>query len=481
MSDFGFLAYLALAGVVITSLALFFLKKPEEACLTIIMAAILFLPERVAFKLPKVPPLDRESLPYLCLLIFIAIRRKSWIRQARVGRGVDLLVFISAVAAIATAWLNPDPLSYGKWGPGTHLQGLDLNDGLALAGDDLLLMGVPFVLGRLLVRDVQQTRRLLLAFAVGGLIYSLFILVELRLSPQMHRWVYGYTARANSFGQAMRGGGYRPIVFMTHPLAVAMFMCNAVLAAFILVRDKRRLFGVRWQPFAVYLLLVLIACKCMAAVVYAVVGSLLISFTKPRTQLRVGVAIAALIVAYPALRANNLFPVQTILSVANLASADREGSLGFRFENEDQLLAKVRQRPVFGWGGYGRSMVYEPDYGNFVSIVDGFWIISLGVRGAVGALCKFALLLLPIWNALRNFRRIPGKQEQVLIGGTVVILMFSALDLLPNGLFLNYPYFLAGGLFGMTRAFALPPGAVAPSARDWERGDVVEAPGLQGT
>ena len=40
MSDFGFIAYLALAGVVITSLALIYVKKPEEACLTIIMAGI---------------------------------------------------------------------------------------------------------------------------------------------------------------------------------------------------------------------------------------------------------------------------------------------------------------------------------------------------------------------------------------------------------------------------------------------------------
>jgi hypothetical protein len=474
MSDFGFIAYLALAGVIITSLALFYVKKPEEACLTIIMAGILFLPERVAFKIPKVPPLDRESLPYLCLFIFIAIRRKSWIKRARVGRGVDLLVFICAAAALLTAWLNPDPLSYGKWGPGTHLPGLDLNDGFALAGEDILLMGVPFILGRLLLRDVQQARRLLLTFAVGGLIYSLFIIVELRLSPQMHRWVYGYTARANSFGQAMRGGGYRPIVFMSHPLAVAIFMTNAVLAAFVLARDKSRLWGQRWHLFAVYLLLILIACKCMAAVVYAVVGTLLISFTKPRTQLRVGAAIATLIIIYPALRANNLFPVKTLLSVADLASSDREGSLGFRFENEEELLAKVRQRPVFGWGGYGRSMVYEKYYGNFVSIADGFWIITLGVRGAVGALCKFGLLLFPIVNAARSFRRIPGKQERVLISGTVVILMFSALDLLPNGMFLNYPYFLAGGLLGMTRAFVSPPGPVAPPAQEWVRGDVVE-------
>ena len=480
MGDFGFMAYLALAGVVVTSLALFFVKKPEEACLTIIMAAILFLPERVGFKIPKVPPLDRDSLPYLCLLIFIAIRRKSWIKRARVGRGVDLLVFISVAAALATAWLNPDPLSYGKWGPGTHLPGLDINDGFALAGGDLLFVGVPFVLGRVLLRDLQQTRRLILTFAVGGLVYSLFIIVELRLSPQMHTWVYGYTARANSFGQAMRGGGYRPIVFMSHPLAVAIFMTNSVLAAFVLARDKSRLWGRRWQPFAFYLLLILIACKCMAAVVYAFVGTLLITFTKPRTQLRVGAVVATVIFIYPVLRANNLFPVKAVLSVADLASSDREGSLGFRFENEDELLAKVRQRPVFGWGGYGRSMVYEQYYGNFVSIADGYWIITLGVRGAVGTLCRFGLLLFPIVNAARRFRRIPGKEERVLVAGTVMILMFSTLDLLPNGMFLNYPYFLAGGLLGMTRAFASPPGSAAPTARDEDPG-VLETRGLQGT
>src|SRR5204863_66271 len=83
-------------------------------------------------------------------------------------------------------------------------------------------------------------------FAVGGLIYSVLILWEVRMSPQLHATVYGASPRQADFAQAIRWGGYRPIVFMPHGLAVALFICNTVMAAFILARNRGKVFGLSW-------------------------------------------------------------------------------------------------------------------------------------------------------------------------------------------------------------------------------------------
>ena len=51
---------------------------------------------------------------------------------------------------------------------------------------------------------------------------------------------------------------------------------------------------------------------------------------------------------------------------------ERGRSLEFRFLNEDLLLAKSRERLLFGWGNQGRSRVYDPVTGEDRSTTDGF-------------------------------------------------------------------------------------------------------------
>ena len=90
-------------------------------------------------------------------------------------------------------------------------------------------------MARNLMAEEGSERLMLRALLTGGLIYSLPMLVEVRLSPQINVWIYGYFA--HDFGQMMRYGGYRPMVFMTHGLWVALFACMAVLAAAVRLRD----------------------------------------------------------------------------------------------------------------------------------------------------------------------------------------------------------------------------------------------------
>jgi hypothetical protein len=446
------MAMLALLGFALACSAIFFVKKPEDAAIGFMLAAAMFLPVSANFKIPNFPPLDRATMPALCLLVPMVFRRYRRVLKLRFGRGVELLVWISFFSvAIGTVITNRDALTYGTWTK-VDLPAMGYRDGIAMAMLDLLTMGLPFFVGRLVMRSSREGKRLMSAFVVGGLVYSFFILLEVRLSPQMHTWIYGYAARDDDFSQVVRWGGYRPVVFMPHGLAVAVFMACTVMAAFTFVKAKLRIRGLPAKPVAAWLLFILVICKSFGAIIYAFLLVPVIVFGKPRTQMRIATILAVLVVLYPALRGSKLFPVQTFLSVANAFSPDRAASLEFRFENEDQLLAKARERLAFGWGSYGRSGIYDKDEGKQVSVTDGHWIIIFGSHGLVGAICHFGLLVIPIFIAARRRRKIPDKQDQVLLSGLALMVTMSVTDLIPNGLFCNYPYFLAGSLLGLAQS-----------------------------
>ena len=66
-------------------------------------------------------------------------------------------------------------------------------------------------------------------------------------------------------------------------------------------------------------------------------------------------------------------------------SEDRAESLNYRIYAETLLLERARERPVLGWGAWGRSRVKDDDGRDRVA-VDGLWIIFLGTNGLVGLL-----------------------------------------------------------------------------------------------
>ena len=83
---------------------------------------------------------------------------------------------------------------------------------------------------------------------------------------------------------------------------------------------------------------------------------------------------------YPLLRAEGLFPDKLLVGIAEQVNVERAGSLLTRFEQEQQLLDRSSERPIFGWGRFGRSRVYD-EYGKDISLTDGLWIITLGSSG----------------------------------------------------------------------------------------------------
>ena len=453
MGEPGTFAYLVLLSWVPISIVAFLLMRPERAAIFVILGALLILPEGAQFKIPYVPPLTKQNIPYLCVLAGALLRCPKRVLRLPKERWFLLLALALLFGPIGTVLTNEDVLRYGTY-KHVVLRGLNLKDGLYTGADQFLHAALPMFLGLSLFRTAKDLRALLAGIAIAGLLYVPLALVEMRMSPQFHNWVYGY--QQHSFLQTMRWGGYRPMVFMSHGLALARFFLVGMLGALIVSVERRTILGIPTKLGAGILLVTPVFCKSTGAIVFAMLGLLVVLAGTARLRQTAAVVLACVVLLYPVLRAADVFPVGKMLTAAGMVDADRQQSLLFRFENEDALLAKARERIVFGWGEFNRSAIFD-DMARPFSVTDGHWIVMFGIAGAVGFAAAFGMVLAPVFVAGRRLRRIANKKDRLLVSGTSFLIALIALDFIPNALWADYPYLLGGALLAVTRALALAP------------------------
>jgi hypothetical protein len=444
MDQGGPVAHLALLLVVPATIIAFAKLSPTRAILAVFFGTILFLPEMVQFDAPGLPALGKHTIPGLCLLIGAFIAAKDRVRRARVGRGLDLLLIAALAGVVGTVFTNGDALHYGI----VTLPGLGPSDIVSGATELILGPGAAFVLGRIACRSARDAQDLLLAFVIGGLVYLPFILVELKMSPQWHNWIYGFGQ--HSFLQVRRGSGYRPMCFMAHGLALALFISASAFCGWQLMKSRSRTFGFSpWVP-AVTLTILLVLVNSLGALLYGIFAVLVSWFMKPKAQIRVAMVLALLVALYPWLRISEIFPADSLVDLSARFSQDRAGSLGFRFKNEDDLLEKALLRPLFGWGGWGRGFTFNEELGRTFTVIDGTWVLYISIWGFVGFALRFGMLILPIFVAARSLSRIPSANQPLLAGAALATILYTV-DLLPNGMFNQLPMFLAGAVVGLSQ------------------------------
>jgi hypothetical protein len=444
VQEAGVVAYLALMLSVPLVIAAFALLRPaRRAVLVSVLATTLFLPELVAFDAPLIPPLDKGSLPTLCLLIGVVLTSRGRIKQVwSRDRGFLLLLALGPVAMVGTVLTNRDPIIFEA----SSLPGLAPGDVVSEVIRALLGSVGAFFLGRTVFQDTEDAKDLLRAIVIGALLYVPFVLIELRLTPQLHYWIYGY--HQHNYLQARREGGFRPMVFVANGLALAMYLCSAVLAAWMLVRARCSVLTLPAFPFALMFSVLLLVIHSLGVVVYCLVLVPLIWLVGPRTQLLVASVLAICVAIFPISRAQGWFPTDYLVDLSAQVSQDRAQSLDFRFKNEDMLLEKALERPLFGWGGFARNRVYN-EQGKDISVTDGDWIITLGIKGILGFIARYGLLIAPILIAFKRISSIP-RSEQALLAGPTLILTAYAVDLLPNGMGNELPMFLSGAVAGLS-------------------------------
>jgi O-antigen ligase len=283
------------------------------------------------------------------------------------------------------------------------------------------------------------------------------------MSPQLHKMFYGL--HPNNFSKVFRLGGYRPMVFMQSGLAVAIFMWTCAMAGFGLFRARLPLYQIPSSSIAAVLAFLLALCRSLGALFYGLVTLPLLVLAPRRMASLLVLGLAAVVIAYPTLRVLDWVPISAIHAAAASINPDRADSLVFRFENEDQIVDRTLQKPLFGWGGYDRSRV-RVDNQEEVRAADGFWVIVLGQRGPVGLALVLTLLVWPLLRAGRRLRRVRDARAHALLLALALIVGIRAFDMMPNGLYGTLPFYLAGALSGVTEWTAPRRRAVAPPAPD---------------
>ncbi|MCW1920792.1 hypothetical protein NX862_18695 [Rhodobacter sp. KR11] len=515
-------AYVVLFGWPLVVLWLFRTRNRAMALCVSIIGGYLLLPFGVGIDFPLLPTLSKDLIPALAAALMVVIlgaeprtmtrsrpaaartspqeappnapsvtRAPSFTRARRGGptpapepgwtrRRLPLifqaLVLVLIFAPFLTAASNTEAVTMGP----RLLSGLRLYDGFAMAQAALVTL-LPFLLGQRLLGRPEDQRILLQVLAWGAVLYSLPILLELRLSPQLSNWFYGFLFQ--SFEQAVRGFGYRPVVFLQHGLWLAIFMAMAALAGLALIRGAG--FG-RGPATALGLGLTAMVFLCNslgAALVFVVLAPLLV--LPPRLQILAAALLATVLLAYPMLRGAGLIPVQPLLSAVESLSPDRASSFAYRLRNEDMLLDHANEKPLSGWGGYGRNRVYDAETGADKAETDGAWVIVMGVKGWLGYLATYGLLGGPI-IALGLARGLspPGKSLNPEAAALGLILVANLVDMIPNATMTPLTWLIAGALAGRLRLrpkldpsqpdATQPPSRQAPSRQD--RGRAGRAP-----
>lgn len=477
------LAYIALYLWPFVALILFRVYSRPRALVLTIISGYLLLPARVSINFPMLPTFDKDSVPaisaaIICMLLPRSSKalkavgyakrhsiakphveagdRESGLlrRGARkeVSRQVDAaariprlrlmirieraLLFLLVVTPFVTVMRNGDPVFLSD----RVFPGLRVYDGFSMALASVVAV-LPYLLARRYLGRPEQHTLLLGILCIAGAIYSLPALLEIRLSPQISVWVYGFLGQP--FQHSMRGDGFRPIVFLHGGLWLAIFLAMAFIAALARWRVERE--HIVWLVLAGFTFGTLALSHSLGALGLAVLFLPVAILLKPRRQMFVASMLAGIILFYPALRGAGLIPVNTVSAIARTFSDERARSFEFRLRNEDILLARAQIKPLSGWGGYGRSRVFDPTTGKDISITDGAWIIVVGAFGWLGYVARFGLLIMPLFFLTLSPRRV---DITLATSGLCLILLLNLIDMIPNNTLTSVTWLIAGALMG---------------------------------
>lgn len=432
-------AYIALFGWPLIAIALFSVLRLPVALAVTVLGADLLLPSGLSVKFEMIPQIDKGTIASLSAAAGCLFKAGRLPISFSSSKAMNVLVVAYLMSPFITSMLNGDTVQSGN----RTMPGVGLYDGGSAFLSQCIVL-LPMFLGRQIIQRDEDVLDLFRVLVAAGALYSVLLLFEVRMSPQLHNWVYGFYP--SQFAQAIRGDGYRPMAFMGHGLLASFFLMSSFVAAAVFWRLRIPIIGLPAAGLTGYLGLVLLICKSLGSFLYGIVLAPLVRWGAPKTQLRIAVMLALISLTYPIMRTYDLIPRATLVSLARSVSEDRALSLDFRFTNDDLLLTKASERFWFGWGRYGRNRIYD-EYGSEV-ITDGRWIITFGQFGAFGFVCEFGLLALPIFYGFGSLRRLRHPQTLVLLGALGLLQAMRLIDQLPNASLGPWAWLFVGALLG---------------------------------
>ncbi|MBW1722878.1 MAG: O-antigen ligase domain-containing protein [Deltaproteobacteria bacterium] len=418
--------HIAMFGWIPVVIALFSRLRPRHAVIVSFLTAWLFLPN-ASYSLAGLPDYTKMSATCWGILLGALLFDRKHLFSFRV-RWVDLPMIVWCLCPAASSLSN----------------GLGLYDGLSSALRQTVTWGLPYMTGRIYFKDLEGLREFALGIFIGGLIYVPLCLYEIRMSPQLHYILYGFYQ--HSFVQTFRYGGWRPMVFLEHGLMVGTWMAGASLIGLWIWASGgvRRLLGIPVACLLPLLLLTTVLIKSTGALFLLALGTALLFLSARSKKPLLVFCLVAVPVLYMTVRITGSWSGGNLVSFVSVhINEERAKSLAYRFRNENLLTEKALIRPVFGWGGWGRSRVYD-EQGKDISVTDGLWVIALGTNGLVGLVSLTSSILMPLFVVMRRYRAEDWLHPAVAPAVALAALLgLYMIDNLPNAM-VN-PIFMVGG------------------------------------
>jgi hypothetical protein len=444
-------AWIALFGWPLVALAAYRRYNLPVATAVTLIGGYLLLPHGVEKDFPLLPPLDKFTIPAIAALILTwhacrDPRRAGGTLPGWLPRDKLALLFMAmlVLGGFGTALTNTEVATSG----GARMPAMRTYDGFSLALAASVML-IPFVLARKVFATIQGQRMLAIVLVGSAAAYAFLALWEVRMSPQLNKEIYGFFP--HSWIQHKRGGGFRPIVFLSHGLWLGIFMASAAIAAFGLSKTETK-HRSRYIAAGVWLLVTILLSKVLGALVLTLAMLPVLMFMPRRIQVMVAVCLGVVVMIYPILRKADVIPTQQAVALAARVSDERAQSLDFRFVNEDRLLKRAGDKTLFGWGGFGRNRVYN-EKGKDISVSDGYWLILFGQGGWVRYIGEFGLLLLGIF---RLFFQRRDRIDPITVA-LALALIVNLIDLLPNAGISPLTWMITGALIGRNEVRARDP------------------------
>lgn len=395
------LALLALLAWPVMALALFAVLPPRRAVIATFLGSWLFLPFHAGIVLSGLPNYTQFTAGVVGALLGVALFDAGRLSAFR-ARWYDLPMLVWCLTPMASSLTN----------------GLGAYDGLSGIFNHLVQFGAPYYFGRIYFTRPDDLIDLALGLVIGGVAYVPLIVFEVGAQRSLNGLLYGL-----NISNGYKRGLYNPIVFTFHSLELALWMSLSALAGFWLwvTGAVRQLAGLPFGFWTWVLVAGALLCHQTGAMVLLLSGMVLIASTAGRARFgriaellmwsavplvvptlgfRRALALAGLVglfqlvlrrhprwiawaltsipPLYIAARSTGLWDGREAVTLAYaLFGGARGWSFEFRIINETPLVARALQRPLFGWGGFGRSRTSG-------SVTDGLWIIYMGMHGIIG-------------------------------------------------------------------------------------------------
>ncbi len=418
------IATIALFGWIPVVLALFAVLPARRAMVASSIAGWLLLPP-TGIDLPGLPAYDKAVAATFGILLATVIFEPNRLIAFR-PRWFDLPMLLWCLCPFFSSISND----------------LGVYDGLTAVLRQITMWLIPYLVGRLYLTDFNGLRDLARGMVVGGVCLIPFCFFEARMSPLLLPTIYGIRGY-----EGTRFGGYRPHIFFSTGLELGLWMNAVTLIAIWLWRtgQLKRLAGLPAGAITAMLVFTAVLCRSTGATLLLLLGlgSLWVCWrTKTKWAMWAMLAIAP---TYYTLRISDAWSGNNAVElVRSLFGEDRAGSLWYRFMNEDFFIAKALQRPLFGWGGWGRIFVYD-EAGGKLTVVDQLTIIAFSTYGYVGLVAFTMVLLLPPFLFLRRFAVKQWAQADLAPAVAIaLVLNLYLLDCMLNGM-LNVIYIIAAG------------------------------------